>query len=115
MLQILLQETLGEVLATPLWWYGRGAERALERFRDRLRAGDDYLGWSVWAANLFTPMYAQADFAGRLISLAARSVQLLARSLLLLAWVTVATVLLVLYFAVPVIAVAQVIYHWPQR
>lgn len=108
---IVLGEISKELIAAPFWWYTIGAHRAFERFRLRLREGNAYIGWSVWVNNLFTPMYAQHDWAGRLISLFIRLVQIIVRSLLLILWLTVCFVLLGLYFALPVLVISEIIYQ----
>lgn len=96
----------------PVWWYTFGAVHAVNRFLTRLSDGNDYLGWSVWLFNIFTPMYAQTDFAGRLISLGVRVVQVLARSVLFFGWILVAIVMLIAYFLLPLITLFEIIYQW---
>lgn len=109
---VILKAIVEEVVYMPVWWYTVGAGRATKRFFARLKDGNDYLGWSIWLVNIFTPMYGQSDLAGRLISVTMRLVQVIARSILLLAWVIVAFIMYAVYFILPIIAVGQIAHHW---
>jgi len=111
-IQTIIREVIKEFAYAPVWWYSQGLQRALERLQVRLHDGNQYLGWSVWVSNLFTPMYAQHDALGRSISFAVRVFQIIARSLLLLAWVVVSLSLFVLYCVLPVVAMLGIIYWW---
>ena len=109
---IILEEFFWGVIYVPVWWYTFGAVRAVERFGQRLSEGNDYLGWSLWLVNIFTPMYAQIDLAGRLISLGVRIVQIIVRSVLFFGWTIIAVTMLMAYFFLPVLTLAEIIYHW---
>ena len=102
-----------EIIYAPVWWYSAGAVGALNRFFDRLRFGNQYFGWSVWLVNIFRPMYAQRDFAGRAISFVVRIIQVIVRSMLLLGWSMVALLMLLSYFFLPVIVILEIFYQWP--
>lgn len=110
-----LRELVSEVLYVPVWWYTMGATRAFNRFSSRLQEGDEYLGWSVWVRNLFTPMYAQTDIPGRLISFAVRTVEVAVRSAGMLSWLITCMILLGFYLAAPLVVAAQLVYQWQHR
>lgn len=109
---IAAREIFWELVYAPIWWYTFGAWRAIERFYERIKEGNQYLGWSVWLFNIFTPMYAQYDLAGRLISMGVRIVQVIARSIVFAVWIAVSFSILLAYFMVPIITMAEIIYHW---
>ncbi|OGL87399.1 hypothetical protein A3I40_00155 [Candidatus Uhrbacteria bacterium RIFCSPLOWO2_02_FULL_48_12] len=112
MVGIVLREIFWELIYAPVWWYTFGAVGAVRRFYERLKEGNQYLGWSVWLTNIFTPMYAQYDLTGRLISIGVRVVQAAVRSVLLIVWLAVSLGILAAYFLVPLIAMVEIIYHW---
>lgn len=108
---VIAAEVFWEIVYVPVWWYTNGAGRALSRFYRRLKDGDEYLGWGVWFFNIFTPMYAQNDLAGRLISFGVRVAQAAVRTLLFLVWIIIDAVLLAAYFVLPVVTLAEIIYQ----
>ncbi|KKU49031.1 hypothetical protein A3H10_03945 [Candidatus Uhrbacteria bacterium RIFCSPLOWO2_12_FULL_46_10] len=109
---IILREIFWEIIYVPVWWYTFGAVRAVSRFLTRLNDGNDYLGWSVWLFNIFTPMYAQTDLTGRLISIGVRIVQVMARSVLFLGWILVVVIMLMAYFLLPLITLFEIFHQW---
>lgn len=112
MVGIVLREIFWELIYAPVWWYTFGAVGAIQRFYERLKEGNQYLGWSVWLTNIFTPMYAQYDLVGRLISISVRGVQVIVRSALLIVWLAISLAILLAYFLVPIITIVEIIYHW---
>ena len=102
------RQFVGDVLYSPIWWYTAGAGRAWNRFRGRVSEGNQYLGWSVWTSNLFTPMYHQTDLSGRVISFLVRLAQVLGRSLAMAVWLAGSVALLLLYFGVPLLALREI-------
>jgi hypothetical protein len=107
----IVREVIAEPLVAFVWWYGTGGVRALARLRERLREGNEYLGWSVWLKSLFTPMYGQYDAVGRVISFIIRLLQILLSTALMIVWVTASVALYVLYLLLPVFAVAMIAYE----
>jgi hypothetical protein len=58
----------------------------------------------LWLANLFTPMFGQRDWQGRIISFVMRLVQLMGRTIGFCVWVVASFALLVVWvLALPVI------------
>lgn len=109
----LWEDGLRVVLLTPVWWYTTGLLLALRRVRYRLQEGDQLTGFSVWAGNLFIPMYGQYDVAGRLISIGVRLVQSLVRGAAFIVWSAVVLALFVGYVTAPILVVVQLIRVWP--
>jgi hypothetical protein len=76
-------QILGEIIYFPIWWYSVGFWRLLKNSWQFLSHQEEILGFSVWAKNIFVPMYGQHDFAGRVISFLMRFIQIIARGLVL--------------------------------
>ena len=98
--KIILQ-ILGEILYFPLWWYTAGFFRLTKGAWRFWLAQENILGFSVWAKNLFIPMYGQRDFAGRLISFVIRLVQIIFRGAVLLLWLAAVLAVLALWLLLP--------------
>lgn len=96
-----LRTGIEELIGASVWWYSRGLLLAVNRFRQRVAYANKYLGVSVWATNLFVPMYGQWDMAGRVISLVVRIVQTIIRSLVFIVWALLDFMLLLLYLVSP--------------
>src|SRR3989344_5777127 len=114
--QIVISAVWNEIvlpfLTAPIWWYTRGAKRALDRFLERIKEGDEYLGASIWIRNLFVPMYGQYDWEGRLISIVVRIVQGMARGFLLIIWTIISTLLFIGYLLMPAIVFFEIAKQW---
>lgn len=76
-----LRKLLWEIIYFPLHWYGAGLLAFLKSWTNIITNWLRSLGFAVWFSNLFTPMYGQRDFAGRLISFVMRLVQIIFRGL----------------------------------
>jgi len=94
-------QIIGEVLYFPIWWYSVGFARQT-KYIFRLWLGqEESLGFSVWAKNIFTPMYGQHDWSGRLISFFVRLVQVIGRGAVLLVLLVLAILSLLLWLVLP--------------
>lgn len=100
--KIILQ-ILGEILYFPIWWYSVGFGRLVKGVWRFWRNQEINLGFSVWAKNLFVPMYGQRDFAGRLISFLIRLVQIIFRGAVLLLWLFIMLLILIGWLALPLL------------
>ncbi len=100
-----------DIIYFPIWWYTAGFVRILQwskkYLHDRLQAN----GLMVWLKNIFTPMYGQTDWAGVLISFLTRCLQIIFRSLAMLFWLLVVIILNLVWLAVPIIVVNQLIFQ----
>ena len=104
-LQRLFLEAVLDIIYFPLWWYTGGALHALRWCFDLLRSGNDTLAPGLWLANIFTPMYGQSDWQGRIISFIMRAIQVLARGLALIVWLAVCVSLFFLWLIFPIVIV----------
>ena len=74
-------DLVGDFIYFPLWWYSKGLKKALMFTGQKIIRIQNSLGVSIWAKNLFRPMYGQYDIQGRLISFLMRLFQLIIRSI----------------------------------
>lgn len=108
--KIILQ-IVRDLLYFPLWWYSVGLWRTLLRVGNFLQERQMVLGLSVWVRNVFTPMYGQRDFAGKLISFLMRLFQIIIRGLLMLIYLLLALVAIIFWLTLPPLVVGAIIYQ----
>lgn len=94
-------QILGEILYFPIWWYTVGLGRVVKNLWRFLLNQEASLGLSIWAKNIFVPMYGQYDLVSRLISLVMRLVQIIVRAVALIFWLLVVGAVGGLWLAVP--------------
>lgn len=105
-----LSVTVLDTVISPLWWYGRGLVNAYNTVVAMVVSVWRSMGVWMWARHIFTPMFQQYDWQGRLISFFMRLFQVVVRSigaiigtaLVLVGFVgyLVAPIFLVLYFVI---------------
>jgi len=100
-----------EIVYFPIWWYSVGFFRTTKNVWNFWRNQEKSLGFSVWAKNIFVPMYGQSDWAGRLISFLVRLVQVIFRGLALLIWLIICLVILALWLVLPVFLVIALFFQ----
>lgn len=102
-------ENVMDAISFPFWWYGRGLREISLRIAHIIERANRSLGVSLWIKNIFTPMFAQRDWQGKLISFFMRVVQIIFRgtvfliimvflALLLLVWILILPAALFLIF-----------------
>jgi hypothetical protein len=74
-------DLVGDFIYFPIWWYTKGFKKNLLFTGLKIQGAQNSLGVSIWAKNLFRPMYGQYDIQGRLISFLMRFFQLIFRSI----------------------------------
>jgi len=99
--KIILQG-IGEILYFPVWWYSVGLGRLIVSLARFWRNQEKTLGLSVWAKNIFVPMYGQRDIASRAISFVMRLIQIILRSIALLSWLLILLLILFIWLSLPV-------------
>ena len=70
-----------------------------------LRNQEQSLGFFIWLKNIFTPMYGQRDWSGRLISFFIRLVQIIFRGLVLIVWIFLLLALIIIWLIGPLLLV----------
>lgn len=99
--KFVLADLIGDVAYFPLWWYSRGAARAVRSLASGMQETARSLALRVWLKNLFVPMYGQYDLQGRIISFFMRLFQIIVRSLAAFFWLLIRVAVFVIYLAVP--------------
>jgi len=108
--QRLLLEAVWDIVYFPIWWYTRGLGHATSWCFDLFKSGNSELGPVLWLTNLFTPMYGQYDWQGRIISFFMRLFNVFGRGLALLVWGVFCLALFLLWILMPIIIVGSIIY-----
>lgn len=109
--QIILQ-ILGEILYFPIWWYSVGFGRLIKNAWRFWRNQERTLGFSIWAKNIFVPMYGQRDWASRIISFFVRLVQIIARGIILMFWLLIILIILILWLAFPLLLLLAIAFQF---
>ncbi len=101
-LQRLALQLILDIALFPVWWYTEGLRRVCIGLWHNLQDTNLRLAPGLWLKNIFTPMYGQRDFQGRIMSFFMRIVNVIGRSVALLFWCIVLLCLLVAWLVVPV-------------
>src|SRR3989338_6888080 len=109
MLKFVGIELIGDVLYWPLWWYTQGVVNAGRFCIRELVAQEERLGLTIWATNIFTPMFGQYDWEGRLISFFMRLLQIIVRGVALLVWAVVMVALFLGWLLLPLLIAYQIV------
>ena len=102
---------VGDVVRFPVWWYTTGVVHTGSTLTNGVRYYARSLGIAVWIRNIFVPMYGQYDWQSRIISVFMRSAQIVVRGMGVVVAALIAVVLFALYVAVPLVAIAMLIFN----
>lgn len=105
---IILLDIVSDIILFPLWWYGEGLKKRFLSVLKGIRAGNRNLALKILILNLFTPMYGEYNWQGRLISFFARLIMLFARGLEMLVWVLFLFALLLLWILAPLLVIWRI-------
>ncbi len=106
-----MNELVGDVVRFPVWWYTTGVVYTATTLMRSVRYYARSLGIAVWIRNIFVPMFGQRDWQSRTISILVRSAQIFFRGIAVCMWTFVASIIFVVYIALPLVAVAFLFYH----
>lgn len=102
----LLRVTFGElfldILYFPFWWYSFGAWKAFQGVVASIAGEFKQLNIGLWVKNIFTPMYGQYDWQGRMISFFMRVAQIIGRFIFFILWTAAAFLFFIIYLILPV-------------
>ncbi len=93
-------ELARESLLLPFWWYSVGLMQALTWSLKQMQRSGQATGFSLWARNLFVPMYGETGFSGRLVSFVMRLVMVIVRGTASLFWIAGIIILLFFYLLI---------------
>lgn len=108
--QRLLLEGFLDLVYFPVWWYTRGLKHAAIWCFELIKSGNSQLGPVLWLVNLFTPMYGQYDWQGRIISFFMRLFNVFGRGLALLFWIIFCFILFLFWLLLPLFIVFSIYY-----
>ncbi|KKW01855.1 MAG: hypothetical protein UY52_C0018G0012 [Parcubacteria group bacterium GW2011_GWC2_49_9] len=100
----ILIEVLLDVVYFPVWWYTKGVVKLGRYCIASLAMRARNLSLGIWLKNMFTPMFGQYDWQGRLISFMMRVVMLVYKFIAFGVWAIIVTLLFVFWLVVPVAA-----------
>lgn len=104
-LKLVFVDLIGDFLYWPIWWFTVGAAKWALFCFNKIKEAENYLGVRIWLANLFTPMFAQYDWQGRLISFFMRLFMIIVKTIILIAWSIIVFILLLAWFILPLFVV----------
>lgn len=110
-IRFFFKDFLGDFVAFPLWWYSRGTVQVIQFILEHAGRMAQTLSLKIWVKNLFVPMYAQYDIAGRLISFVLRIVVLIYRFIKFVVWLAILLVLLGLWLFGPLAVLYYLLYQ----
>jgi hypothetical protein len=90
-----------DIIYFPFWWYFKGLGKVIVSLINFLKNREKALAFFVWVKNIFTPMYGQEDWQGRLISFAIRLIQIIFRGAIMIFWLILALAGLALWIIFP--------------
>ena len=94
-------DIIGDALFFPLWWYTSGLKHVIENFVRSIIEMSDHLALRLLILNIFKPMFAQTDRAGRMISFFMRIVILIGRSIYFLIYTILRLLIVLVWIAIP--------------
>ena len=104
-LQRLTVEFFLDILYFPIWWYTSGVKRAALAAWHMFQEGNISLAPGLWLRHIFTPMFGQTDWQGRIMSFFMRVVNIIGRSIALFVWIIVCLMVFSLWLVWPVFVV----------
>lgn len=110
-LKYILADFLREILFLPFWWYSIGLARMVQWCGHSIKSAAQTTGLTIWAKNLFVPMYGETSVSGKLISFFIRLVMVIFRGIGTFVWMLIVMLLFVLYLLVLPLSVIGILYH----
>lgn len=104
-----LKDLIGSILGFPVWWFTRGFMYFVGIYARTWRGFANQFAVGVWVKNILVPMYGSYDISGRLISFVIRVAQIVARGFALLIVTVLLTAILLLWLALPVVALVALL------
>ncbi|MFH1790193.1 MAG: hypothetical protein ABH832_03975 [bacterium] len=107
--QRILLEAIADLLYFPIWWYTGGLFHAIKWCIEFFKLGNSRLGPFLWLRYIFTPMFGQWDWQGRIISFFMRLANVIIRLVLLAMWMIFCSFLFLLWVMIPVLLIYWII------
>lgn len=113
--KFVLLEIIGDIVYWPVWWYTKGLMQAVRFVFEHIRFEQEKIALVIWMRNIFTPMFGQYDWQGRIISFFMRCILIVAKMVYLAVFSVLHLVFFAAYIAAPVVAVYQIGQFFYQR
>jgi hypothetical protein len=110
-IQFIVKDIVLDFVLWPVWWYGTGLVEAFFRMIDTMKQANDETALTIWAKNIFVPMYGDYTWQGRMISFLMRVAQIIIRTFLFLGWCVFAIVVFLLWIVVPLFIIFQFLFN----
>lgn len=107
----ILVEVVLDILYFPVWWYTAGFIKLLRMCGERLVDTARNLSLGIWLRNMFTPMFGQYDWQGRMISFMMRVFMLIFKLIVFFIWMILLFVLIVVWLAGPAVIVWYLLFQ----
>ncbi len=110
-LKFFFKDLIGDVFYFPIWWYTKGLAKAWRSFSGTLRSANESLGLTIWIKNVFTPMFGQTDWQGRMVSFFMRFIQIIFRSIVFIGWLIFGLVFFILRIIFPIFVIYMILFN----
>ncbi len=96
-----------DILYFPIWWYSYGLYNSWKSCVASVQSVNRSLGFTIWFRNIFTPMYQQKSFSGRIISFFMRLIQIIVRGIAIIVFIIISLIVFLIYPLLPILIVYQ--------
>ncbi|MBU1164725.1 hypothetical protein KKA15_04145 [Patescibacteria group bacterium] len=107
-LKYLSIDLVGDFVYWPVWWFSFGAKKWGFFCLQKLKDAENRLGLRIWFFNLTTPMFAQYDWQGRMISFFIRLIVLVFKTIAFIFYAIFVIALFLLWFILPLFVIYQI-------
>ncbi len=107
--RFVFRDVLFDIVRFPIWWYSRGLMIAARFVGQEIQSLSDRLSIPILIRNLFKPMFGDYSRSGRIISFFVRLFVFIFKGIGFLLWTILLAMLFVVWIAVPLMAVYQVV------
>ncbi|OGL63850.1 hypothetical protein A3C09_04960 [Candidatus Uhrbacteria bacterium RIFCSPHIGHO2_02_FULL_47_44] len=110
-LKHLLLDLVREILFLPVWWFTIGLAQMVLWCGHSVKHAAETTGLTIWAKNLFVPMYGETSVSGKLISFFVRLIMVIARGVATFVWMFVVVGVFIAYLLLLPLAILGIFYH----
>lgn len=110
-LKHVLADLAREILFLPIWWYTIGLSRMIAWSGRSVKGAAQTTGLTIWAQNLFVPMYGETTFSGKLISFFVRLVMIIVRAIATCVWLVFVLLAFAVYLVALPLPILGILYH----
>ena len=110
-LKYVFADLLREILLLPFWWYTIGLAHMVQWCGRSVRGAAQTTGLTIWAKNLFVPMYGETSFSGKLISFFIRFIMVIFRGIATFVWMLMVILMFAFYLLLLPLSVIGILYH----